>query len=123
MSKTEELRKVIKAQLDNTPGQTFAYDAPKDANFPYKVFTLKSVDLGDFYRDDIIMDVDIWDNSDDFKQAEIIADSVENIFNCKSYPSGNVFPTFFREDRKTVPDNQLQHILLTFTIQNYYTGG
>lgn len=119
--KTEDLRLLITAQLNLTTGETYYRRAPSDAAYPYKVFDLSRIDLGDFARDDIDLQVDIWDRSLDSKAVDRIADDIEDLFNCSNLPQETILPTFFRESRYPVadPDKDLQHLQLHFTVQNY----
>ena len=72
MSKTAELRKLVKEQLDTVPGGTYHRKAPDNAEYPYKTFSLKSVSFTD-ERDDFDLCVDIWHRGD-FKIIEELAD-------------------------------------------------
>ncbi len=120
MSKTKTLRKLAFDQLQTVPGGTYHKTAPKDAPYPYKVFTLTSASFMDA-RDDIALDVDIWDRSIDPKAAEDIADDVETLFRESNIPAPPLFPTIFRDGRYTLddPDKNLQHIQLRFIVQLY----
>lgn len=121
MSKTAALRRLITEQLQTTQGQTYHRNAPKDAAFPYKTYSLTSVAFLDSARDDFELEVDIWDRSADYKRAEEIADQVEELLNVANLPQDEIFPTFFRENRYEVddPDKTLQHIQLRFLVQLY----
>ena len=122
MSKTKDLRKVIRAQLKTIPGGTYHKKAPSDAEYPYKTFRLESVSFTDA-RDDLYLEIDIWDRNaaDDPKGAEDLADQLEALFRCANIPQPPLYPTFFRENRYTVedPDKTLQHIQLHFLVQLY----
>ena len=120
MSKTKALRKLAQAQLKTVPGGTYHLRAPKDAAYPYKTFTLTSATFTDA-RDDLELEVDIWDRSLDPKTAEDIADQVEALFDGANLPAPPIYPTFFRENRYTLddPDKNLQHIQLRFIVQLY----
>lgn len=119
MSKTAELRKLIKEQLQSTPGETYHFEAPNDAAFPYKTFTLKSVIFTDA-RDDFDLCVDVWHRGD-WKVVEEIADQIEKLFQSTNLPQSTILPTFFRENRYNLedPDKTLQHIQLHFLVQLY----
>lgn len=121
MSKTKDLRKVIQAQLLTICGNVFYETAPTDKMYPHIVWDIERIDLGDLYRDDLILDVDIWDRSADAKNADDMADALEAVFNAANLPQETVLPTFFRIDRKNVPDEdkKIKHRALTFQIQNY----
>ena len=120
MGKTKLLRKLVKGQLETIPGGTYHRTAPKDATYPYKTFTMASAAFTDA-RDDMELEVDIWDRSLDPKAAEDIADQVEALFRDANLPAPPIFPTFFRENRYTLddPDKNLQHIQLRFLVQLY----
>ena len=120
MSKTKTLRKLITEKLQTVNGGTYHRHAPKDAPYPYKTFRLPSVSFTDA-RDDMELEVDIWDRSLDPKTAEDIADQTEALFNDANLPMPPIYPTFFRESRQPLddPDKNLQHIQLRFLVQLY----
>lgn len=120
MNKTKNLRKLVFGQLQTVQGGTYHRAAPKDAPFPYKVFSLSSVSFTDA-RDDLTLDVDIWDRSLDPKTAEDMADEIEALFDGANLPAPPLFPTFFRDARFFLddPDRNLQHLQLRFLVQLY----
>jgi hypothetical protein len=120
MEKTRALRKLVNEKLQTVPGETYHRRASKDATYPYKTFTLASVAFTDA-RDDLELEVDIWDRSLDPKTAEDIADQIEALFREANLPTPPIYPTFFREARYLLddPDKNLQHILLRFLVQLY----
>lgn len=120
MSKTKLLRKLVREQLQTVQGETHHRRAPADAAYPYKTFTLSGGTFTDA-RDDLDLDVDIWDRSLDPKTAEDIADQVEALFDDVNLPTPPIYPTFFRDARYTLddPDKNLQHIQLRFRVQLY----
>ncbi len=119
MGKTAELRKLIKSQLQSLPGEVYHKSAPKDAVYPYKVFSLKSVSFVDA-RNDFDLCVDIWGRGDR-KIAEEVADQVETLLRDANLPQKTILPTFYRESRYDIddPDKTLQHIQLHFMVQLY----
>ena len=124
MSKTTDLRKVITTELNKAQGSTYYRRAPDNASFPYKVFTLQNVSLGDLSRDDFSLVVDVWDRAADPKTAERIADRIEAILNAVNLPQNTIFPTFFRDSRLVIDDDDkdIQRIQLSFLIQMYEGG-
>ena len=120
MNKTKLLRKLLKEQLQTVQGETHHRIAPNDASYPYKTFTMTDVSFTDA-RDDLELEVDIWDRSIDPKTAEDIADQIEALFNDVNLPTPPIYPTFFRDARYTLddPDKNLQHIRLRFLVQLY----
>lgn len=121
MSKTAALRKLIVSQLNTVPGGTYYLHAPDSASYPYKTFELSRISLGDLARDDIDLCVDVWDIAADPKQVDEIADQIEALFNAANLPQETILPTFFRESRYPVADEDktIQHIQMHFTVQNY----
>lgn len=121
MSKTTDLRKLIVSQLNTTEGKTYYIDAPTDATFPYKTFEFSTVNMGVEHRDDISLIVDVWDNSKTPKKVEEISDKIEDLFDSVNLPQNTILPTFFRDTRFPVveSDKTIQHIQLTFLVENY----
>lgn len=121
MSKTADLRKLIKAQLNTAPGETYHRVAPADALHPYKTYNLSRVDLGDPARDDYELMIDIWDHTTDSKAVDEIADQLEELFNCSNLPQETILPTFYRSSRYPVddPDKDIQHVQMTFLVEMY----
>lgn len=122
MSKTADLRRLITSQLNTVTGETYHRQAPDNARYPYKTFELSRANLGDLTRDDIDLCVDIWDHSDDMKAVEAIADGIEDLLNAVNLPQEHILPTFFRDSRYPVTedDKTIQHIQMHFIVQ-YYT--
>lgn len=120
MSKTKTLRKLVKHHLESVPGGTYHRAAPKDAAYPYKTFSLSGVVFTDA-RDDLELEIDVWDRTHDPKTAEDIADQIEALFGAANIPAPPIYPTFFRENRFVLddPDKDLQHIQLRFLVQLY----
>jgi hypothetical protein len=123
MAKTKTLRKLINEKLQTVPGGTYHKRAPKDAEYPYKTFTLTSVAFPNTDRDDLELEVDLWGRALDPKILEDIADQVEGLFNSRIYPEPPIYTAFFRENRYDLddPDKALQHIQLRFLVQLHET--
>ena len=125
MSKTAALRRLVNGALQTVPGETYHKRPSATASYPYKVFRISSVTFPNSDRDDLELEVDIWDRnpSNDPKAAEEIADQVEALFNCAILPEPPLYPAFFRENRFDLedPDKNLQHIQLHFTVQLHET--
>ena len=120
MGKTRALRKLVTEKLRTVPGGTYHKVASDSATYPYKTFTLERATFTDA-RDDIYLDVDVWDRAKDQKTAEDIADQVEDLFDNVNIPAPPIYTTFFREYRYPLvdPDKTLQHIQLRFLVQLY----
>ena len=125
MSKTAALRKIVMTAMQTVQGGTYHKQPPANARYPYKVFRLSSVTFPNSDRDDLELNVDIWDrnSANDPKVAEGIADQIEALFNGTIKPEPPLYPAFFRENRYDLddPDKTLQHIQLRFTVQLHET--
>lgn len=121
MSKTKDLRKVIQGYLLTVCDNVFYETEPASKMYPHIVWNIGRIDLGDLSRDDLILDVDLWDRSSNSQNIDDLADSVEALFNNNNDPQETILPTFFRIDRKNVLDNDkmIKHRVLSFQIQNY----
>ena len=120
MSKTKTLRKLVNEKLQTVPGETYHRRASTESVYPYKTFTLTDTLYTDA-RDDLELEIDIWDRSLDPKAAEDIADQIEALFHDANFPTPPIYPTFFRDARYVLddPDKNLQHIQLRFLVQLY----
>ena len=125
MSKTADLRRIVKEMLQTVPGGTYHKRPSADVSYPYKVFRISSVNFPNSDRDDLELEVDIWDRNpaNDPKVSEGIADQIEALFNSTINPEPPLYPAFFRESRYDLedPDKALQHIQLHFTVQLHET--
>lgn len=119
MSKTTDLRKLVNGKLRTVQGGTYHKKAPSNATYPYKTFKLESVAFPNSDRDDIDLEVDLWDRASDQKRLEELADQIEALFDGAIYPAPPIYPAFFRENRYDLedPDKSLQHIQLRFLVQ------
>lgn len=121
MGKTQELKKTIKTLLDEVEGETYQKHAPDDAGFPYKVFQIESIDLGDIYRDDFVLEINVWDKNESTEMVDNITDEIEEMLNALNHPTPENLPTFYRISRKEIddPDKSLKRNLIKFQVQNY----
>ena len=123
MSKTRALRNIVMEQLKTVPGETYHRRSASSAMYPHKVFTLTSSSFPYGDRDDIELEVDLWNRGGDPKVLEDIADSIEKLFKGAIYPAHPIYPAFFLEARYYLedPDKALQHIQLRFLVQLHET--
>lgn len=107
---------------NNLTISAYADEAPDSAVYPYVVYNLNSFSYEDI-RDDITLEVDIWDSDANYKKVEAIADDIETKFNnyAPHSASAEVLPIFFKYIRTKVPDQdkRIKRINLKFQIQNY----
>lgn len=124
MNKTNALRKTIQSKISAIIKCYYRYADEKE-EYPYAVYDFESIDLGDIYRDDLILVIDIWGKGNDTAVLEDIADKLETVFNAANLPGEEILPTFYRVGRKPIDDEDKTLIRrqLKFQIQNYYVGG
>lgn len=122
--KSNKLRKFIKTIVD-TVGVCYYHDAPDKSTistplFPHIVFDFKSVDLGDYYRQDYELVFDVWCKNNQ-QQAEDIADSLCELLQCENLPQAEFLPTFYRESRRNLldEDKDINHIQIEYVVQVY----
>ena len=122
MTETQrELRRLIAAELNETPGGTYHRAAPPDAAYPYKVYGLERVSIGERGRQDYSLVVDVWDRSGDTKHAEHITDMVTQKLQEELLPQDKILPYFYFDNSFPVPDSdrELTHYQLHFLVQTY----
>lgn len=123
VSKTLELRKVIKTELEKVAERVYYESASEKALFPYIVYELNS-SIKNYSRDDITLTIDVWDRNTSTKVVEQLADDIEQLFHSETLSNGKVYPTIYLEVRNSVKDEDktLKRRQLRFTIQNYEGG-
>lgn len=121
MSKTNDLRKLIKSILVTIKAESYYDVAPDGAGYPHIVYTMRNVNLGDLSRDDLLIDIDVWDRSTDAKRVEEICDQIDSAFRTQNLPQEHILPTFFVGNRKTIidEDKKIRHRTLIIEVQNY----
>ena len=121
VTKTNALRELVRTQLLTVLDNVFYEEADENAMYPHCVFSFNTVDLGDFARDDIILDIDLYTKGSSVVALEEMADQVEALFNNANLPQSTILPTFFRMNRHPVPDTDksIRRRNIKFQIQNY----
>lgn len=121
MSKTNDLKKLVRTQLLTVCDNVYYEQAIDKVMYPHCVFSFNTVNLSDFYRDDITMDVDVWTKGKNTTNIDTLCDDIEALFNNANLPQDTILPTFFRDTRTVVidEDKDIKHRVLRFLIQNY----
>lgn len=119
--KSNDLRKLVQAQLKTVCDHVFYELATDNAMYPHCVFEFSTIDLGDLSRDDVMLTIDVWDKNASQVRIENLCDSIEKLFNCVNLPQESILPTFYRVNRMSVRDDvkSIRHRVLKFQIQNY----
>ena len=121
MTKTNELKKLIKSLISRVVSTCGYKTVPDDKMYPHATFSFSNVNLGDLNRNDNIIDIDLWDKGNDTTRIDEIADNLEEIFNNQNIPQDSILPTFYLMNRYTVEDEDkdIQHVKLRIEVQNY----
>lgn len=121
MSRTNDLRLLIKNMLETVCENTFFERADEDKMYPHIVFCYDFISTGDSHRHDATVDIDLWDRGTSAVRIEDMADAVEDLFNNQNKPQDTILPTFYLAGRKTVPDEDktIKHRLIQVMVQNY----
>lgn len=121
--RTNSLKKLIQQRLKTVGSLRGVYykRADEDAMYPHAVFSLVYINSGDVSRSDYELEIDLWDKSGRSYDIEEIADEIEDLLGAENLPQDDILPTFYKENRKTVEDDdkKIDHRQLTFTVQLY----
>lgn len=121
VKRTNDLKKLVQEKLKTLTTDVYFENAKPDALYPHVVFSFQRVELGDLSREDFMLDIDVWDKGLSSTAVDDMADSIEDLFQAQNLPQTNILPTFYKEYRLTVPDEdqKIRHRLIRFQIQNY----
>ncbi len=125
--KTDDLRKLIKTQLDSLKIQgakeVFYKTASDTAGYPHIVFNLSQIGtLGnDLHRSDYVLEIDVWDKNKSESVTFNLCDTIEELLSAVNLPQASILPTFFFESRQSIldEDKDIKHELIKFTVQMY----
>lgn len=118
----EVISRAIDPDNETVIQRVYYRDAPDTQNYyPYVVFDFERDNTSDFYRDDVRLFVDVWDRSPNYIRVEQYGDKIDRALNDLNYPSGDILPTFFRENRFSMPDpdKSLKRHHMEFSVQVY----
>ena len=127
MSATNELRKLIKAELsalceDFYVKEIYYQIADEKALFPHIVFSLDSAVSQPMFIDryDYRLFVDVYFKGST-QEIEDLCDAIQEYFVWKNSPTTEILPTFYFENRLLIieQDKNINHRQLRFNIQMY----
>lgn len=126
MSKTNSLKKLITEKLKPICDRVYFNRAINSNLFPHIIFNMRSVNFEYSYRDDVILEIDVWNKppDGDFTQIEEMCDNIEKVFSDVNLPQKDILPTFYIDGRYAVEDEGkfIQHRVIRILIQNYEKG-
>ena len=115
MSKTIELRKDIQALLKEVLEKVYYRRASLRKMYPHVIFTIEDIFQAK------VLNIDIWDKSEDTIRIEELADSIEKLKDTVVNNKNHSFILYYNEDRKWIDDDDksLLRINMTFEIRYY----
>lgn len=121
VKRTNELKELVQTKLKTLTTKVYFELADEKAMYPHVVFSFGELNLGDLSREDYTLDVDVWDKGKSTTAIDDLCDSIEDLLHQQNLPQTNILPTFYKIDRKTIPDTDkmIRHRLIRFQIQNY----
>ena len=120
-TRTNDLKKLIQTKLKTLTTNVFFEQATDDVLYPHVVFGFREIDLGDLARQDYVLEIDVWDKGTSTTNVDELSDKIEDLLQAQNLPQTNILPTFYKIDRKSLPDSDksIKHRLIRFQIQNY----
>ena len=120
-TKTNDLKKLIQTKLKTLTTNVYYEIAADNAMYPHIVFSFKTINLGDLWRQDYMLDVDVWDKGQNTTNIDALCDNIESLLHMQNLPQTKILPTFYLVDRRSIVDEDktIKHRLVRFQIQNY----
>lgn len=120
-TKTNDLKKLIQTKLKTLTTNVYYEIAADNAMYPHIVFSFKTINLGDLWRQDYMLDVDVWDKGQNTTNIDTLCDNIESLLHMQNLPQTKILPTFYLVDRRSIVDEDktIKHRLVRFQIQNY----
>jgi hypothetical protein len=108
-------------QLKTLTSNVYYEIAADNALYPHIVFSFKMINLGDLWRQDYTLDVDVWDKDQSTTRIDSLCDEIEKLLHMQNLPQTDILPTFYLIDRRSIidEDKSIKHRLVRFQIQNY----
>ena len=121
ITRTNDLKILLKTKLNALTTNVFFEQATDNALYPHVVFSFREIDLGDLWRQDYVLEVDVWDKGTSTTRVDELSDEIEDLLQAENLPQENILPTFYKIDRKSIldSDKSIKHRLIRFQIQNY----
>ena len=123
VKRTNQLKKLIQTKVKTLTTDVYFEVAKDNALYPHIVFDFSQVNLGDLSREDFRLDVHVWDKGTSTTAIDDLCDSVEDLFDALNDPQTDILPTFYKELRTTIEDEdkKIRHRVIRFQVQNYET--
>lgn len=123
--RTNDLRKLIVEKLtaiktEYNLKEVYFFEADDKKMYPHLVVNLGGVDIGDFFRKDYTVEIDIYTRNNP-KLSANVGDAIEDIFCNSNAPNETILPTFFLQTRLKVDDQDkdITHEVIRLQCQLY----
>lgn len=95
--------------------------APEGTAYPYITYNLPNSNEQEF-REDFILEVNIWDKSSDTTALETLTDNVDKKINRLKYIDENMQVSFYRINRMMIPDPDpnIRRRELRYQVKTYF---
>lgn len=125
-----ELQKQITSFLLTKSTRVYFRKAPENSVFPYVVYNLPNSEAGYSEREDIILEVDIWDNTNLTQTIDTLVGAIDGDGDLKDptglhrkliYIGGSLSAKIYRENRLIIDDedSSIERRQLRYSIQTY----
>jgi len=118
MATISKLRPIIQSQLLTKATRVFYENTKGAPEFPYVVYDLNSFLYGEVI-DQVELEVNVFDNSDDTATLETLADNIWELFDHKYYIDTNLSFTSYQNVRNNIEvgDKKVRQRRLVFTLR------
>lgn len=115
------LLELITTKLKEVNSRVYLEQAPERTEFPYLVYTLPNSTEQE-QREDFILAITVWDDSNDTVILETLADNVDKKINRLKYIDGNIQVCFYRINRLmlTDPNPNIRRRELRYQAKTYF---
>lgn len=109
----------LKKELESLIG-AFCEEAPKDASYPYKVFSAKRISDNDG-KQQYILEINVWDQHQYYSRAESLMDELEQKLHRCNHLTDSFLIRIFKGQRENVPDpdKTIKRVREQFEMQVY----
>ena len=117
-----DLMKAINDRLSGTNYSVFFNEKSPTATYPFVIFNLPNANEGNLYREDFILEVDIWTKN--ISQNITMTNAIKNLFNDYKFLNSKVQVSFFIANRlNNIPDEDdtIKRSRLIIQAKTYFT--
>lgn len=109
----------LKEELESLTG-AFYEEAPKEATYPYKVFSAKRISESGG-RQQYILEINVWDQHNYYSRAESMMDELEQKLHRCNHLTDKFLIRIFKGQRENVPDpdKTIKRVRAQFEMQVY----